>query len=66
MLSALWFDTGRRGRRPGSPRTGGRLGLFGEGWMVGALWFDTAFRGLQAGSPRTGAVAGLRPEDGRG
>ena len=40
MLSALWFDTGRRGRRPGSPRTGGGLGLFGEGWVVGTLWFD--------------------------
>ena len=58
VLSALWFDTGRRGRRPGSPRTGGGLGLFGEGWVVGALWFDTAFRGLQAGSPGTGVAAG--------
>ena len=47
-----------RGRRSGSPRTGGGLGLFGEGWVVGALWFDTAFRGLQAGSPGTGVAAG--------
>ena len=59
LLLAVWFDTGRRVRRPGSPRTGwGRRGIAPRiaraGWVLGALWFDTVFRGLQTGSPRTG------------
>ena len=74
-----WFDTGRRGRRPGSPRTGRWAGVRAEeadlkpastqeaggSTRVAVRGVPAPFGRLRTGSPRTGGGLGMWSDSGR-